>query len=329
MKFLVTGGAGFIGSHLAAHMAASGKDEVVVFDNFSTGDRSNLQNVNATIVEGDLRDKDAVAQAVQGVDTVFHHAALCSVAKSMEDPVTTHDVNTTGTLNLLEACRQAGVRRFVFASSSSVYGDSEVMPKHEGLQTAPLSPYAISKLVGEHYCQVYWKAFGLETVALRYFNVFGPRQYPNSEYAAVIPRFLSAILQGRVPEIYGDGSQTRDFTYVENIVQANMMAAQSANAPGQIMNIACGGRWSLNELLDRIKTILNCEFKPVLHPWRVGDVRHSQASIEHAQQLLGFSPRVDFTEGLRATVAWYQQSTAANATQRTAPARATPPVLAA
>ncbi len=308
MKYLVTGGAGFIGSHLAATLAASNKDEVVVLDNFSTGNRSNLNGVDATVIEGDLRDPACLAKAVQGVDTVFHHAALCSVARSMEDPITTHDVNSTGTLNLLEACRKAGVRRFVFASSSSVYGDSEALPKHEKLPTSPLSPYAISKLVGEHYCQVYWKAFGLETVALRYFNVFGPRQYPNSEYAAVIPRFVSAILQNRVPEVYGDGSQTRDFTYVENIVHANIAAATCAEAPGQIMNIACGGRFSLLELLDRLKRLLNKEFSPILHPWRAGDVRHSQASIERARQVLNFSPRVDFNEGLRETVAWYQQA---------------------
>jgi nucleoside-diphosphate-sugar epimerase len=308
MKYLVTGGGGFIGSHIAAHLAASGKDEVVVLDNFSSGNRSNLENVNARIIEGDLRDVAAVALAVEGVDTVFHHAALCSVAKSMEDPVTTHDVNTTGTLNLLEACRKGGVRRFVFASSSSVYGNSEALPSHERLPTAPLSPYAISKLVGEHYCQVYWKAFGLETVALRYFNVFGPRQYPNSEYAAVIPRFVSALLQGRVPEVYGDGSQTRDFTYVDNIVQANIAAASCKEAPGQIMNIACGGRFSLLDLLDNLKKMLNIEFKPVLHPWRVGDVRHSQASIERAKQVMNFSPRVGFAEGLRETVTWYQQA---------------------
>lgn len=308
MKYLVTGGGGFIGSHLTAALAASGKDEVVVLDNFSSGNRANLQNVNCTIIEGDLRDPACLAQAVQGVDTVFHHAALCSVAKSMEDPVTTHEVNSTGTLNLLEACRKGAVRRFVFASSSSVYGDSETLPKQENHPTSPLSPYAISKLVGEHYCQVYWKAFGLETVALRYFNVFGPRQYPNSDYAAVIPRFVSALLQGRVPEVYGDGSQTRDFTYVADIVQANLAAASSKDAPGQVMNIACGGRFSLLELLDNLRKMLDIEVNPVLHPWRAGDVRHSQASIERAREVLNFSPRVGFSEGLRETVAWYQQA---------------------
>jgi nucleoside-diphosphate-sugar epimerase len=278
-----------------------------VLDNFSTGNRSNLDGIDHTLIEGDLRDRSAVAEAVQGVDTVFHHGAICSVARSMEDPETSHDVNATGTLNLLEACRRNGVRRVVFASSSAIYGDSDTMPKTENLPPSPLSPYAISKLNGEHYCQLYWQAFGLETVALRYFNVFGPRQYPNSEYAAVIPRFVHAILQGRTPEIYGDGSQTRDFTYVGNIVQANIAAAHSANAPGQIMNIACGVRWSLNELLDRLAKMLKRDIKPIMHPWRDGDVRHSQASIERAQRVLGFSPRVDFTEGLRETVAWYQQ----------------------
>lgn len=308
MKYLVTGGGGFIGSHLTAALAASGKDEVVVFDNFSTGNRTNLKDIRCTIVEGDLRNPAALDEAVKGVDAVFHHAALCSVAKSMEDPVTTHDVNATGTLNLLEACRKAGVRRVVFASSSSVYGDSEALPKQENHPVAPLSPYAVSKLIGEHYCQLYWKTFGLETVALRYFNVFGPRQYPNSEYAAVIPRFVSAILQGRTPEVYGDGSQTRDFTYVGDIVQANLAAASSKDASGQIMNIACGGRFSLLDLLDNLRKMTNIDVKPILHPWRAGDVRHSQASIERAKEVLNFAPRVGFSEGLRETVAWYQQA---------------------
>lgn len=308
MKYLVTGGGGFIGSHLAAKLAADPRNEVVVLDNFSTGNRSNLNGVNVQLIEGDIRDRAVVERAVQGVDTVFHQAAVCSVARSMEDPLTTHDNNITGTLVLLEACRRAKVRRFIFASSSSVYGDSDVLPTHEKLLTNPMSPYAVSKLTGEHYCQVYWQSFGLETVALRYFNVFGPRQYPNSEYAAVIPRFLSAIKNGRVPEIYGDGSQTRDFTYVENIVQANIAASQSKDAAGQIMNIACGGRWSLLDLLAQLKKLMKAEFSPVLHPWRIGDIRHSQASIEKAQTLLNFAPRVDFAEGLRETVAWYQQA---------------------
>jgi UDP-glucose 4-epimerase len=312
MKYLVTGGGGFIGSHITAALAAQGKetgnDEVVVFDNFSTGNRANIKDIDCTIIEGDLRNQAALDEAVKGVDTVFHHAALCSVAKSMEDPITTHDVNVTGTLNLLEACRKAGVRRVVFASSSSVYGDSETLPKTEKDPVAPLSPYAVSKLIGEHYCQLYSKTFGLETVALRYFNVFGPRQYPNSEYAAVIPRFVSAILQGRTPEVYGDGSQTRDFTYVGDIVQANLAAASSPDASGQIMNIACGGRFSLLDLLDNLKKMTNIDVTPILHPWRAGDVRHSQASIERAKQVLNFAPRVGFSEGLRETVAWYQQA---------------------
>ncbi|MES2606327.1 MAG: SDR family oxidoreductase [Pseudomonadota bacterium] len=308
MRYLVTGGGGFIGSHLAARLAADPNNEVVVLDNFSTGNRSNLNGIKVTLIEGDIRDRTVVERAVQGVDTVFHQAALCSVARSMEDPLTTHDVNITGMLVVLEACRQAKVRRFVFASSSSVYGDSEVLPKHEKLQTAPMSPYAVSKLTGEHYCQLYSTSFGMETVALRYFNVFGPRQYPNSEYAAVIPRFVSAIKHGRIPEIYGDGSQTRDFTYVEDIVQANIAASTSKDAAGQIMNIACGNRWSLLDLLGHLKTLMKAEFSPILHPWRVGDVRHSQASIEKARTLMNFSPGVNFDDGLRETVAWYQQT---------------------
>lgn len=307
MKYLVTGGAGFIGSHIASQLVARG-DEVVVLDNFSTGNRSNLQDLDLALIEGDLRDRKCVERAVRGVDTVFHQAALCSVARSMQDPVTSHEVNATGTLHVLEACRMAGVKRVVFASSSSVYGDTEVMPKHECLPTSPLSPYAISKLTGEHYCQVYWKSFGLETVALRYFNVFGPRQYPDSEYAAVIPRFLQALMLGHVPEIFGDGSQTRDFTYVGNVVQANLAAASSSNAPGQIMNIACGARWSLLELLDQLKAMLGSDITPAFHAWRNGDIRHSQASIEKAKQLLDFSPRVGFKQGLRETVDWHLQA---------------------
>jgi UDP-glucose 4-epimerase len=304
MKCLVTGGAGFIGSHLAAQLAANG-EEVVVLDNFCTGKSSNLAGLDVKVIEGDLRDRLCVEQAVRGVDTVFHQAALCSVARSIRDPVATHEVNITGTLLLLEACRKAGVRRVVFASSSSVYGDTEVLPKHELLPPAPLSPYAISKLTGEYYCQVYWKVFRLETVALRYFNVFGPRQQPDSDYAAVIPRFVSALVHGRSPEIYGDGSQTRDFTYVGNVVQANIAAATSTKAPGQVMNIACGGRWSLIELLNRLKMMLGSDTAPVFHPWRSGDVRHSQASIEKAEMLLGFAPLVDFAHGLRTTVDWH------------------------
>lgn len=309
MKILITGGAGFIGSHLADFLVAGG-DEVIVLDNLSTGKRENIGLLKVRLIEGDIRDFKCVSEAVKGVDTVFHLAALCSVSRSIADPRTTHEVNATGTLNVLEASRKAGVRRVLLASSSSVYGDSEISPKHEELKTAPLSPYAVSKLIGEIYCQMYWKTFGLETVALRYFNVFGPRQDPESEYAAVIPKFLQAMLNDDQPCIYGDGTQTRDFTYVKNVVRANVAAAISPSAAGQIMNIACGDRWSLLQLLDRLEQLLGHDANPLFLPRRLGDVWHSQASIERAAELIGFSPEEDFDEGLRKTVAWFIQSMA-------------------
>ncbi len=315
MKCLVTGGGGFIGSHLSSFLAARG-DEVIVLDNFSTGKRENLQGLEVRLIEGDIRDFSCLTEAVQGVDTVFHQAALCSVARSVEDPRSTHEVNTTGTLNVFEASRQAGVRRVVFASSSSVYGDSATLPKEESMPTAPLSPYAISKLVGEHYAAMYWKLFGLETVGLRYFNVFGPRQDPDSEYAAVIPKFLHGILNREEVRVHGDGSQSRDFTYVDNVVQANAAAASvtvaatdAANdAAGQVLNIACGERWTLLELLNRLESTLQQDAAVVFGDRRVGDVKHSQASIEKARRLLGYSPAVDFDEGIKRTVAWFLET---------------------
>lgn len=304
MKYLVTGGAGFIGSHLAAHLAARG-DEVIVLDNFSTGKRANVADLPVTLIEGDIRDLESVTAAAQGVDTVFHQAALCSVARSVENPLRTHDVNVTGTLNLLEACRKVGVRRMVFASSSSVYGDAAALPKEESMPTAPLSPYAISKLAGEYYGTLYWQLYGLETVALRYFNVFGPRQDPESEYAAVIPKFLRGMLDHREIQIYGDGAQTRDFTYVENVVAANVAASTSRLVAGKVINIACGGRWSLLELVDRLDSILQSKTAIAFRERRAGDVKHSQASIVRAQEWLGYSPSIDFDEGLRRTVEWH------------------------
>lgn len=304
MKYLVTGGGGFIGSHLASHLAAQGH-EVVVLDNFSTGKRENITNPAIALIEGDIRDFDLVSEAVAGVDVVFHQAALCSVPRSVADPLTTHAVNTSGFLNVLEASRRAGVRRVVFASSSSVYGNSETLPKHELMPTNPLSPYAVSKLMGEHYCRLYWQMFGLETVALRYFNVFGPRQDPNSEYAAVIPKFMQAILQHSNIQIYGDGSQTRDFTYIDNVVSANVAAGTSADAAGRIVNIACGDRFSLLELVNRLEGILQCEVGIDFKETRVGDVRHSQASIEAARRFIGYAPIMGFDEGLQKTVDWF------------------------
>lgn len=304
MKYLVTGGGGFIGSHLSRRLA-TGRHEVVVLDNFSTGRRDNLSGAPVTVIEGDIRDFATVAEVMQGVDVVFHHAAVCSVQRSVEDPLTSHEVNVTGTLNVLEAARGAGVRRVVFASSSSVYGDAEQQMKLESLPPAPLSPYAVTKLAGEFYCRLYSQLFGVETVVLRYFNVFGPRQEPDSEYAAVIPKFLLAIMSQAQLQIYGDGTQTRDFTYVDNIVQANLAAAESSAANGQVMNIACGERWSLLDLVGRLEQILQCKVALAFREQRAGDVLHSQASIAAAQKLLAYVPAVDFDEGIRRTVAWF------------------------
>lgn len=307
MKCLVTGGGGFIGSHLSRFLLERG-DEVIVLDNFSTGKRENLEGVDVRLLEGDIRDFSCVTEAVKGVDTVFHQAALCSVARSVEDPRSTHEVNTTGTLNVFEASRRAGVRRVVFASSSSVYGDSASLPKEETMPTAPLSPYAISKLVGEHYGALYSRLFGLETVGLRYFNVFGPRQDPDSEYAAVIPKFLHGILKGEEVQVHGDGSQTRDFTYIDNVVHANVAAANSPAVAGEVLNIACGDRWSLIELLKQLESALQRDATVVFRDRRVGDIKHSQASIEKAKRLLGYSPAIDFEEGIRRTAAEFLES---------------------
>lgn len=319
MKCLVTGGAGFIGSHLCRFLAACG-DEVIVLDNFSTGKRENLEGVAVRVMDGDIRDFSIVSGAVQDVDTVFHQAALCSVARSIEDPRSTHDVNATGTLNLLEASRKAGVRRVVFASSSSVYGDSASLPKEESMPAAPLSPYAISKLVGEHYAALYCRLFGLETVGLRYFNVFGPRQDPDSEYAAVIPKFLRGILNREKVQVFGDGSQTRDFTYVDNVVQANVAASTSPAAAGQVLNIACGARFSLLELLKRLESALQSDAAVVFRDRRAGDVKHSQACIDKAKEILGYSPVVDFDEGIRRTVAWFRNTSEAKSPPAIPPA---------
>ena len=308
MKYLVTGGAGFIGSHLTAELAtrlSSQNDEVIVLDNFSTGKRENLNGLPVRIITGDVRDIGCLRTALSGVDTVFHQAAICSVARSMEDPIETHEVNATGTLNVLEAARREGVRRVILASSSAVYGDSEILPKHEDMETAPLSPYAISKLIGELYCRLYWNSFRLETVVLRYFNVFGPRQNPDSDYAAVIPKFLNAIINEARPYVYGDGSQTRDFTYVQDVVDANLAAAVSPSAAGEIMNIACGDRRSLLDLLNQLEETMQCDATPLFHERRAGDIWHSQASIEKAQQILNYSPQVEFADGLRETAAWF------------------------
>ena len=257
-------------------------------------------------MRGDIRNAAIVNAATRGVDIVFHEAALGSVPRSVADPLTTHEVNMTGTLNVLLAARDASVKRVVYASSSSVYGETPVLPKKEDMTPQPLSPYALSKLVGEHYASVFKHVYVFEVVALRYFNIFGPRQDPESQYAAVIPRFITALLEGKPPVVYGDGLQSRDFTYVDNVVEANLLASEADNAAGKAFNVACGGRYTLLDLLAKLKEILGSEIEPIHEAPRAGDVKDSQASIEAAERALGYRVKVGFDEGLRRTAAWYQ-----------------------
>lgn len=303
--YLVTGGAGFIGSHLVDALTARG-DRVRVLDNFSTGRRDNLRGLAGApdIVEGDLGDQRAVAGAVRGVEGIFHQGALPSVPRSLQNPLASHQVNATGTLHLLVAAREAGVQRVVYASSSSVYGDTPTLPTEEGMPPQPRSPYAVTKLAGEHYCRVFTAAFGLETVCLRYFNVFGPRQDPTSQYAAVIPAFIEAAIRGEAPTVFGDGTQSRDFTYVGNVVAANLLAMEAAGIGGEVFNIGCGDRHTLLDLLAALEEILEVRIRPRFAPPRPGDVRHSQAAIGKAERRLGYRPLVPFREGLRRTAAW-------------------------
>lgn len=308
-NYLVTGGAGFIGSHITERLVREGH-QVRVFDDFSGGKTENLTSFkdDVQVIRGDVRDKNALAEAMKDTEVVFHQAALGSVPRSVADPVTTHDVNITGTLNVLLTARDAGVRRVVFASSSSVYGETLELPKHEKMQPQPLSPYALSKLTGEHYIKVFKQVYGFEAVALRYFNIFGPRQDPNSHYAAVIPRFATALLTGEQPTIYGDGLQSRDFTYVENVVEANLLASEAEGVAGGVFNVACGGRYTLLDLLNQMKEFLGSDIEPLHEAPRAGDVRDSQASIDAAEKALGYRILVDFSEGLRRTVEWYRST---------------------
>jgi UDP-glucose 4-epimerase len=303
---LVTGGAGFIGSHLVDALLASGHT-VRVFDNLSTGSLINLEAVGHRIelIQGDLIDLEAVREATRGVELVFHQAALASVPRSIEDPLATHLACANGTLHVLMAAREAGVRRVVYAASSSAYGNSARLPKRETDPTSPLSPYAVAKLSGEQYCAAFTHVYGLETVRLRYFNVFGPRQPPDSPYAAVIPLFLQAMLAGQSPVIHGDGLQSRDFTFVADVVQANLKAATAPAASGNVYNIACGRRTSLLELVQKINRLLGTNIAPVHDAERPGDVKHSQADISRARADLGFCPRTDIDEGLRRCLDYY------------------------
>lgn len=309
MKYLVTGGAGFIGSNIVQELLRQGQ-EVRVLDNFATGKRENilplLKDSNLTLIEGDLRSFHIVRAAVKGVDYILHQGALPSVPRSINDPITTNDVNVLGTLNLLEAAKEFGVKRIVCASSSSIYGNSETMPKVETMPVNPMSPYALTKYAQERYCQVFYSLYGLETVSLRYFNVFGSNQDPTSQYSAVIPKFIRLIQQDKEPIIYGDGSQSRDFTYVENNVWANIQACTAARAAGEVINIACGERYTLLDLVRMINGILGKNVEPRFEPERPGDVKHSLAGIQKAQDLLGYEVRVDFQEGLQRTVEFFK-----------------------
>ena len=308
IKYLVTGGAGFIGSHLTRHLVAAGHD-VTVLDNLVTGRRENLADVMDRIrfVEGSITDEETVRDCCRGVDCVFHQAALPSVPRSVADPVTSDFNNVGGTLKVFWHAHREGVRRVVYAASSSVYGNTAELPKHEGMVPNPLSPYAINKRVGEMYGAVFNDLYGLSTIGLRYFNVFGPWQDPNSQYAAVVPKFITAFLAGEAPVIHGDGLQSRDFTYVDNVVAANVAACGADDeAGGRSYNVALGGRITVKDLCLRIRELVGSDIEPQHEESRAGDVKHSQASVELARRHLGYEGRIDLDEGLRRTVAWYR-----------------------
>ena len=308
-KYLVTGGAGFIGSHIVERLIKEG-ETVRVLDDFSSGKRANLAPFGdkVDIVEGDIRKPADCAKACAGVDFVYHEAAVPSVPKSVADPRTSHEANVDGTFNLLMAARDAKCRRVIYAASSSAYGDLPDLPKRETACPAPLSPYAVNKLVGEHYLRTFYCCYGLETISLRYFNVFGPRQDPKSQYAAAIPAFVSAILKNEPPTIYGDGEQTRDFTYIDNVVHANWLAARAPKTEGQVVNIACGDRVTVNQIIAQINSLLGRNVKSNHVETRPGDVKHSLADISLASKVLGYKPVIAFDEGLRRAIEWYKKS---------------------
>jgi nucleoside-diphosphate-sugar epimerase len=312
-QYLVTGGAGFIGSHLAEELVRRG-ERVRVVDSLITGKRQNIAHLpDVEFLQGDLADLEVARRAVQGVDYVLHQAAIPSVPRSVQDPITSNRANVDASLNLLVAARDAGVRRVVYAGSSSAYGNAPTLPKVETMATAPLSPYALQKLVAEQYCQMFTNLYGLETVTIRYFNVFGPRQDPSSPYSGVISLFIRALLDGQRPTIYGDGGQTRDFTYVANVVDGVLRACQAKGASGEVINVATGGRISLNELFAAVKKVTGGSVEPIYAETRAGDVRDSQADIGKARRILGYEPTVAFQQGLEKTVEWFRaaQMTAA------------------
>lgn len=306
-RYLITGGAGFIGSNIVDRLVEKG-EKVRVIDNLATGKMENLASVMDKIefVNGDIRYLNTVMEAMRGVDYVIHQAALPSVPRSVETPLESNDVNTNGTLNILYAAKEAKVKRVVYAASSSAYGESPTLPKIETMQTSPLSPYAVNKLAGEYNCKAFYNVYGLETVALRYFNIYGPKQDPNSYYSAVIPKFIKAYLTGKSPIIFGDGEQSRDFTFIENVISANLLACKApVKAAGRVMNIACGGRITLNQLAEELKKLLNVDL-PVEHGEpRAGDIKHSLADVNLAKELINYEPKVLIEEGLKQTVEWF------------------------
>jgi nucleoside-diphosphate-sugar epimerase len=307
--YLVTGGAGFIGSHLVDALLRRGA-RVRVADNFSTGRRENVPS-SVEVVEGDLAEESVARRAVDGCEFVLHQAAIPSVPRSVSDPVSSHRANVDATLNVLVAARDAGVKRLVFAGSSSVYGNAPTLPKHEDMPPSPLSPYALQKLTSEQYCRLFASLYGLETVTTRYFNVFGPRQQPGSPYSGVISLFVEALAHGRAPHVHGDGGQTRDFTYVGDVVRGVLACCEKPNVSGEVINVAAGGRVSLRELIDTLQRILGTAVLPTFGPTREGDVRDSQADIQKARRLLGFESIWSLEDGLRKTVEWYQSAAAA------------------
>jgi nucleoside-diphosphate-sugar epimerase len=308
-RYLISGGAGFIGSHLVKHVLGAG-GIVRVVDNLSTGSAERLDDIRDSVqlVTGDLAENSVAAEAVKDMDYVLHQAAVPSVQRSVVDPVATNRSNVTATLNLLENSRKAGVRRFVYAASSSAYGDTEVLPKNEEMPANPLSPYALQKWVGERYCKLYHQLYGLETVSLRYFNVFGPGQDPYSEYSAVIPRFITKLRAKEPITVYGDGEQSRDFTYIDNVIEANLLALRARNAPGEVCNIGCGQRMTLNQLIRILEGLLGVRAQVNYAPAKPGDVRHSLADISKATRVLGYIPKIDIEEGLRRTVEAFAKS---------------------
>ena len=309
---LVTGGAGFIGSNLVDALLEDGRYRVRVLDNFSTGRRENLVHCRSSIelIEGDIRDMEIVEDAVSGVDCILHQAALPSIPRSVKAPVTSNDVNVGGTLKLLSAAHKAGVRRVVFSSSSSIYGDSEALPKHEGMTPRPMSPYAVTKVAGEHYLKVFADIYGMETLAIRYFNVFGPRQDPTSQYTGVIAKFMEAALDGRGYVVNGDGLQARDFTYIDNVVHANLLALRVDKLEGQALNVACGEKHTLLDLIAAINAAAGVSPTVEFREARLGDIKYSQAAIAEAERTLGYRPQVPFDEGIRRTFEWYSSNRA-------------------